>query len=310
MFEVFSSDRSGELVYLDFLSSEYDNFWVNVVSPSAEDIELLSSKLNIDPEAFHYVLDENECSRIEVEDSYSLIILNYPVIKPSGYDTYPIGIILAENAIITVANDQSDFLNQFAIGKIKTPNLHSDNQVILQICYRLTRLFMTYLTQMGKRLEAVEEHLKDIAENSELIKLLNINNSLIYFSTALRGNYTVLERLLRGPLLHLSPDNKELLQDIIVENKQALEMTQTYISILSNTTDAYASIMNNNLNKVLKFMTAWTIVVMVPTFITSLYGMNIALPGQSHAQAFLIIVLICITMTSILVGFFMKKKFF
>lgn len=311
MLKIFRSEsEEAPLNTLPSIPTEGTDIWIEATSPTAEEIKLLSETFDIEEQAFVYPMDEMEGSRIEQEDNYTLIITNYPVIDEQGYDTRALGIILTDRAIITVTRQPTVFLERFSSGQVRTFSTVKKGRFIFQILYNITSLFVTYLTQMGKKLDTAEERLKHTTSNEELIKLMSMNNSLAYFSTSLRGNQTVFEKISRSDPFRIYEEDRELLEDTIIENKQSIDMTKTYINVLSSTMDAYASIVSNNLNGVMKFMTAWTIVIMVPTFIASLYGMNVRLPLASDPLAFGHICLICLIMTICLIIFFNRKKFF
>lgn len=311
MLKIFRSEsEEAQLKSLASIPSEGKGLWIEAISPSSEEVKLLSETFNIEEQAFEYPLDEMEGSRIEQEDNYTLIITNYPVIDEQGYDTRALGIILTDRAIITVTKHETEFLNKFSSGRIRTFSTIKKGRFVFQILYNITSLFVNYLTQMGKKLDTAEERIKHTTSNEELIKLMSMNNSLAYFSTSLRGNQTVFEKIARSDPFRIYEEDRDLLEDTIIENRQSIDMTKTYINVLSSTMDAYASIVSNNLNGVMKFMTAWTIVIMVPTFIASLYGMNVKLPFADDPLAFGHICLICTVLTVVLILFFNRKRFF
>jgi len=288
------------------------DIWLQLTSPSKLECQEIAQKLDIEEELLYYPLDEDEPSRIDKSHNATLIIINYPILISSGYDTHPLGILFTDKAMLTISSREPLFLQEFSSNRNKLYDLKNKKHFLLQIFYKISVLYMIYLRQLSKRLDTIEQNLKNTASNSELMRLLDLNKSLVYFSTALRANQTVLERLARGYNQEDSLKQKdlELLEDTIIENRQAMEMSKIYSNILSRTMDTYASIISNNLNTVMKFLTTWTIVIMTPTFFVSLYGMNVKLPLQDHQFSFELILLLCIVLTGALVAFFSRKKFF
>ncbi len=311
MIEIFSSENN-KIKKFEKLEELSNGAWINVYLPNAEEIENLSKFLNIDEQDIRDALDENERSRIDADpdDNRVLIIMNYPILEPGSYDTSPLGIIITDKFIITISKKEINFLNDFKLGKVKTFDTQKKARFLFQICYRISLLFVTYLTQMSRKIDTVEGSLKTSTQNKELLRLLDLNNSLIYFSTSLRANQTVLEKINKIQPFRIYEEDRELLEDTVIENKQSIEMTSMYINVLSGTMDAYASIISNNLNAIMKFMTTWTIVIMLPTFIASLFGMNVKVPLANNPFAFFIIILICFVISIALILFFTKKKFF
>jgi len=309
MIKIFNSS-GGRLKQIDRIENTEKGSWVHVVSPTAEEIDLLSTNLNIQREFFQYPLDEDERSRIDQEETETLIIVNFPVAVPGGYDTYPLGIIMTDKVIISVSSCEPTFFNDFMSGKVKTFETYKKVRFVLQVLYRISSLYMTYLRQIGRKIDYVEEVLRSTTKNEELLKMLSLNKSLIYLSTSLRANQVVLEKVEKIRYFRIYEEDLELLEDTLIENRQAIEMSNIYTNILNGTMDAYASIISNNLNAVMKFLTSATIVIMLPNFIASLYGMNVKLPFQEHPAAFTFIILLCLTVTVGSTLIFVRKKFF
>lgn len=309
MIRIFHSEES-QLRELSELQ-EKPGQWVCVTAPTAEELDLVSFELKIEREALSYALDEDERSRIEIneDDGYTLIILNYPFLRPGSYDTRPVGIFITDRAIVTVCSEQPAFLNDFIEGRVKGFDPCKKGRFLFQISYKVAMLFVTYLRQASKRLETLEEGLKTTTKNEELLRLLDLNNSLIYFSTALMANQAVLQKIASTKPIRIYEEDRELLEDTLIENRQSIEMTNTYINVLSSTMDAYASIISNNLNTVMKFLTSWTIILMLPTLVASFYGMNVNLPFQRSEEAFLIVMGTCVLLIVTLLVVMKKKKY-
>jgi magnesium transporter len=309
MFRIFNS-HSGKLKEIDRIEDTEKGSWIHVEAPTQEEIDVLATNLNIEREFFQYSLDEDERSRIDQEESQTLIIVNFPIAVPGGYDTYPLGIIMTDKVIITVSSTESSIFNDFMSGKVKTFDTYKKVRFVLQVLYKISILFTTYLRQIGRKIDYVEEVLKNTTKNEELLKMLNINKSLVYLSTALRANQIVLEKIEKIRYFRIYEEDLELLEDTLIENRQSIEMSNIYTNILSGTMEAYASIISNNLNSVMKFLTTATIVIMIPNFIASLYGMNVHLPFQDHPIAFTGILISCFLASLVLIYFFIRKKFF
>ncbi len=298
----------GELHELDSVSDAEKGSWIHVVAPTKDEIISLSNDLNLDKELLSYALDEDERSRLDQEEDQLLILVNFPMVTAASYDTCPLGIIVTDRILITISAQDPSFLRDFALGKVRSFDTHKKLRFALQILFRISTLYGLYLRQMSKRIDSLEDSLKEATKNEELLKMLSLSKSLVYFSTALRANQTVLEKIEKVRFFRIYEDDKELLDDTIIENRQSLEMCAIYTNILAGTMDTYASLISNNLNSVMKFLTTFTVLIMLPTFITSLYGMNVRLPMQDHPWAFFSI--ICFCLLSILAGvivFFSRK---
>jgi magnesium transporter len=290
------------------------NCWVNFSNPTNGELVELSEKLNIPLNFLTDPLDVDERARIEMEDKCVLIILRISHFDEKNVDipyiTLPIGIIFVEDLIITVCSKDIEVISYFANVKVKNFSTESRSRFLLQIFLRTALLYLKYLKEINKKTNAIEDELARAMKNEELIKLLNLEKSLVFFTTSLKSNELMMERLQKTEIVKLDPDDKELLEDVLIENKQAIEMSNVYSNILSGMMDAFASVISNNLNVVLKFLTAVTIILMIPTFIASLYGMNIRLPFQDHPYAFLITLGISFTLALISTFIFIKRKWF
>jgi magnesium transporter len=290
------------------------NCWVNFSNPSNGELIKLSEKLNIPLNFLTDPLDIDERARIEIEDKCVLIVLRVSHYDDTNvdipYDTLPIGIIFVEDLVITVSSKDVDVLSDFVNGRVKNFSTESRSRFLLQIFLRTALLYLKHLKEINKKTNTIEDELAKAMKNEELIKLLNLEKSLVFFTTSLKSNELMMERLQKTEIVKLDPDDKELLEDVLIENKQAIEMSNVYSNILSGMMDAFASVISNNLNVVLKFLTAVTIILMIPTFIASLYGMNIRLPFQDHPYAFLITLGISFTLALISTFIFIKRKWF
>lgn len=263
--------------------------WVHLSDPTATELLTVSSDYGIDIDHLRAPLDEEERSRIEVEDDYTLILVDIPVIEERNdkewYVTIPLGIILTEKVIFTVCLEETPILNAFMDGRVRNFFTYKKTRFILQILYKNATLFLHYLRIIDKKSEVIEKNLHESQKNYELIELLELEKSLVYFTTSLRSNEVVLERLLKSESIKKYPEDTDLLEDVIIENKQAIEMANIYSGILNGMVDAFASIISNNLNIVMKFLATVTIVMSIPTMIFSAYGMNVKGAGMPFANS-------------------------
>ncbi len=290
------------------------NFWIYIVSPTPEEIETITNTFDIPKDFIEDPLDINESPRIEREDDSTLIIIQIPYYDDEEehikFITIPLGIILAKECLITVSSKDDDVLQNFFTGSVKNFSTNKRNRLILQILSRTATVYLNYLKRINSQTTEIENRLHKSMKNEELIHLLDFEKSLVYFSTSLRSNELVMDRLYRSGLLTKFEEDKDFLEDLIIENKQALEMTNIHSNILSSMMDAFASVISNNLNMVMKFLTSVTIILMIPTLIASIYGMNIRLPFARSPHAFAITIGASIVFSLIGVFIFIKRKWF
>jgi magnesium transporter len=307
MYEIFKT-VNGELLRTD---SFEEGIWVNMTNPSEEEINKVSAALNVETDFLKAALDEEERARIESnDDGQTLIIVDTPIIEKEGqmnlYTTIPLAMIIIKRAIITVCLKEDTLLNDFKNSKVKAFLTQFKTRFVLQILYRNSARYLQYLKHIDKTSNRIEYDLHKSMKNKELIQMLKLEKSLVYFSTALKSNEVVLEKLMKFEHIKNYPEDTDLLEDVIVENKQAIEMSNIYSSILSGTMDAFASIISNNLNIVMKFLTSVTIVMAIPTMISSFFGMNVAIPLHTPG-AFWIIIGISLIMC-LITGFTLYRK--
>jgi magnesium transporter len=261
-----------------------------MINPSDSEIAKVCDSLKLESDYLRAALDEEESSRIEVDDGVTLIIVDIPIynnnVNPVNYSTIPLGIILSGDSIVTVCLKESPIIRDFIENRVKTFYTFKKTRFILQILYRNATRYLQYLKQIDKESSRIESELHKSMKNKELIQLLALEKSLVYFSTSLKANELVLEKLMRLESIKNYPEDADLLEDVIVENKQAIEMAKIYSDILSGTMDAFASVISNNLNIVMKFLASITIVMAIPTMISSFFGMNVAVPMTNNPFAF------------------------
>jgi len=288
--------------------------WINMVSPTEDEIKEVCKNIGIRDHFIRYALDYEEKARIDIEDDDNtiLFIIDIPIIeKENGsrmYSTMPIGIIFVrDDYIITVSLTKNDIIEDLEKNKIKNISTYKKSRLLLQIFYANAEKFLTLLKRLNKETEVAENVLKNSMKNKELLKLLNIEKSLVYFTTSLKSNEVVMEKTMRGNLIKLYEEDEDILEDAIIENKQAIEMSQIYNNILAGTMDAYASIISNNLNAVMQFLTSITIILAIPTMISSYWGMNVPVPLQDNPFGFILVVMFSIIL-GIIVTLWLKRK--
>ena len=253
--------------------------WVNCVAPEEEEVNYLLDFFDIPPELLRSALDEEESAHIDREDDTTLIIIDAPVVeKVSGsitYSTMPIGIMITDNNVITVSLRENTILTEFAEGVVRNVVTNYKTHFVLHIMLRMATKYLQYLKHIDKISSRIERNLRKNAKNKELSQLLDVEKSLVYFSASLKSDEITLEKIMRGRYIKLYEEDQDLLEDVLIEIKQAVDMTGTYLNILNGTMDVFASIISNNLNAVMKIQASLTLLVSVPTVISGIYGMNI-----------------------------------
>lgn len=299
------------------ISEAQEGSWIALTDPTATEILEISEKYNIDADDLRAPLDEEERSRIEVEDNYTLILVDIPVTEERNdkdwYITIPLSIIVTDEMIFTVCLEDSSILSAFMDGRVRNFYTYKRTRFILQILYKNASMFLHYLRIIDKKSEMVETKLHKSQRNQELIELLELEKSLVYFTTSLRANEVVLEKLLKVDRIKQYPEDEDLLEDVIVENKQAIEMANIYSGVLSGTMDAFASVISNNQNIVMKFLAIVTMVMSIPTMIFSAYGMNVnskGMPFANDPMGFLYVILFSLVLSLVVAFIFSKKNLF
>ena len=288
--------------------------WISLVNPSESEIKKVCENINIQQDFILDALDYEEKARIDTEedDDTILFVVDVPIIEKNEendiYTTMPLGmIVVRDDFFITVSLKKNKVIEDFEKMKIRNFQTYKKTRFIFQILYLNSSYFLNYLKQINKETEISEYILKNSMKNKELLKLLSLEKGLVYFTTSLKSNELVMEKTMRGKIIKLYEEDEDILEDAITENRQAIEMAKIYSDILNGTMDAYASIISNNLNGVMKFLTSITIVLAVPTMISSFWGMNVGLPFQNSPFGFLIMILISVLLT-ITVTWWLKKK--
>ena len=288
--------------------------WINLVNPSEAEIKKVCESVQIQEDFIRDALDAEEKARIdeEEEDNTILIVVDVPIIEKNEendiYSTMPLGmIIVRDDFFITVSLRKNKIIEDFEKRKIKYFQTYKKSRFIFQILYLNSSYYLMHLKQINKETEIAEYILKNSMKNKELLKLLSLEKSLVYFTTSLKSNELVMEKTMRGKIIKLYDEDEDILEDAITENRQAIEMAKIYNDILNGTMDAYASIISNNLNGVMKTLTSITIVLAVPTMISSFWGMNVKLPFENNQFGFAIMVFFAV-ITTLIVTWWLKRK--
>jgi magnesium transporter len=295
------------------LSEPVNGCWINITNPTSEEISWLVSQ-KIPQDYITYSLDIDERPRTEREDSDLLIIIRIPYAQGSAsdipYTTIPMGIILTDRYVVTVCRWENEILKELTSGRLRGLSTGKRNRFILRLLLNTADKYLVYLREINKMVDALEDQLQKSTRNKEVLELVKYQKSLTYFTTALKANELMLERLNRSQMFKTYPEDDDLLEDVIIENQQAIEMTNISTNILSGMMDAFASIISNNLNGVMKFLAAITIVLSMPTMIASFFGMNVALPLEDHPLAFVAIIVFTVFVSLIIAYIFAKRDWF
>jgi magnesium transporter len=286
--------------------------WINVVNPTPDEIACIQS-IGIPQDYLLYPLDLDERARTERENGEVLIVLRIPYFNGKESDipyiTIPLGIILAPNYVITVCKLDNEILHEMVNGRYRDLNPAKRFRFTLRILLATATKYLNHLREITKVVDMLEDQLQQSTRNKEVLDLLKYQKSLTYFTTALKSNELMMERLQRSQLLRTYPDDEDLLEDVLTENQQAIEMTNITSNILSSMMDAFASIISNNLNTVMKFLASITIVVSLPATVAAFFGMNVHLPMEVHPLAFYMIVLISLLISVGAVYLFWRRDF-
>ena len=302
MVEIYKTDNK----VLQKLDNIEEGCWVNMIDPTSSELSLVSGYFEIDLADLATALDEEESSRISLEDGYTLILVDIPTPEvrheKKMYTTIPLGIILKNDAIITICREDTPVLIKHS---------RAEHRFIYEMMFRSAMLYQAYLRGIDKKRTEIEERVGDDTHDTDIIELHELESTLVYFATSLRANSIVLERLRRYKRLEQYPEDMELLEDVTVEYQQAIEMTSIYRDIIDGTRELLSSVINNRLNNVMKILTSITIVMAIPTIISGIYGMNVAgewMPLSATRYGFYIIVVIIFVICVFVLWFLKKKK--
>ena len=286
-----------------------EDSWIDLTNPTEKEIDNVVEKTKVDKDLILKMMDEDELPRIEQSGNAVLIVIDTPCIEDNLYMTNPLGIIITDNNyVITVAPKKIPVLNEFRKNEIKDFRTAKKIRFLIQILLKTASMYLRILRQIDKDIEEKEKKLKVKTTNEDLIELLGVEKTLVYFMTSLKANDLVLEKLNKETVFKLYENDLDLLEDTIIENKQAIEMSGIYKDILSSISNTYATVVSNNLNIAMKYLAGFTIVISVPTMISSFLGMNIPLGNLSNNPNSIIIITIASIILSFIVGLILKKK--
>ncbi|AET69704.1 Mg2+/Co2+ transporter [Desulfosporosinus orientis DSM 765] len=305
--------RTIDNIIINTNKPEEKGSWINLTNPTEDEIALVTNATGMEFDRFiKDALDDEERPRIETENEQILVIINVPIMQNATviYETIPLGIILTKNSFVTVCLQEVDFLKEFTNGKVRGVETYKKTRLLFQILYKSASLYLTLLREIEKKTNEIELALHKSMKNKELIRLLNLQKSLVYFTTSLKSNEKVMQKMLRTKILKVYEEDQDLLEDVIIENKQAVEMAETYSNILRSMMDSFASIISNNLNMVMKFLASVTIILALPTMLASFFGMNVKIPFETSDHAFAIIVSLAVILCSGGIIILMKKDMF
>ena len=287
--------------------------WISLTSPTNDEIEKVTEKTNVDKDLILKMLDIEELPRIEQSGNATLVVIDTPYLEEGEtshiYSTYPLGIIITNNGyVITVSQKRISILDDFIKNKVKDFRTAKKVRFLIQILLKTSNYYQRALKQVNIDIEKKEAVLKKSTENTDLLDLLEVEKTLVYFITSLKANDLVLEKLSKGTIFSLYESDIDLLDDAIIENKQAIEMSSIYRDILSSITETYATVVSNNLNNVMNFLAGATIVLSIPTMISSFMGMNVPLGDFETMGSAFIFLLVISTILSVIIALILKRK--
>ncbi len=289
--------------------------WISLICPTDEELRGISMEFDLPMEACRAALDLDERSRIEVDDNYRMLLVNIPTREETSdrelYTTIPLAIILTASHVITVCSKNTHILRGFANGSERDFHPGKQSRFVFQILYATARRYLIYLRLIEKKIDAAELEFNRFQKNRELLELMKLEKSLVYFTTGLRSNESVLEKLVRTDVVKKYEEDSDLLEDVIVENKQAIEMAKIHTEILTNMSNTFAAVISNNLNVAMKVLAIITVVMAIPTMLFSAYGMNVErLPLSGNPYGFAIIIGISIAASIVTMLIILKIKLF
>ncbi|BAK47743.1 MAG TPA: magnesium transporter CorA family protein [Lachnospiraceae bacterium] len=286
--------------------------WIMLTNPTVEELQTVAMNYGIDIADVRAALDDEESSRIDLEDGYTLILVDIPTAEirheSRSYTTIPLGILLTGNNIITVCTEETPILQHFIERRVREFSTKKKMRFVYQILFRTAASYQSALRIIDKKRTEIEEDVGQKTDDKDLIELHELESTLVYFATSLRANGVVLDRLSRYKRLEQFPEDMELLEDVIVENRQAVEMTSIYRDILNGTRELMSSLMDNRLNNVMKYLTSLTIVLAIPTIISGLFGMNVPIPMEKSVFGFLAICVGTFVICIVVMGVLRRKR--
>lgn len=309
MINIYKTDDKG---MINKISKVETNTWIELVKPTEDEIKKVVKYTKVPESLLLKLLDTEELPRIETEDDATLIVVDVPFMEDkknkNNYTTMPLGIITNKGYLVTIALAEMEVLTEIKNNKIKSLYTSKKTRFIIQLLHKVSTLYVKHLNLINQGIETREKVLIKATSNKELLSLMNIQKSLVYFVTSLKANHILLEKLSKGTILNLYDEDLDLLEDAIIESKQGIETANIYREILSSISDTYATVISNNLNGIMKFLAGITIVSTIPTMIASFMGMNVPLGKISENGNALLIVISISVLVSVLVAIVLKKK--
>lgn len=311
MVEIFKTiEPKNELVKIDHFER---GCWINISAPTDEELSRVQNELQVDPKLLRDPLDDEEKPRIDVDEDQTLVIVDIPYVYEDEqnikFETLPLGmLVVRDEYFISICSQEATVMKPFINKQIRNLFTYKKTRFIFQILFNNAKDYLKYLRHIDKKTEYLEGSLHKSMRNRELFKLLELEKSLVFFTTSLKSNEVVLEKLLRGKYIKMYEEDQELLEDVITENKQAIEMANIYSSILNGMMDAFSSVISNNLNNVMKFLTSVTIVLSIPTLVFSYYGMNVSLPFENNPLSWLFILIGAVLLSLIVIIILNKRQ--
>ena len=309
MLNIYKTDEKGLIKRVHKIAP---NTWIDLVNPTPEEIKKVVEDTKLPEDLLVKLLDTEELPRIETEDDATLIVVDVPYIEDkknkNKYTTMPLGIITNKGYLVTISLAETEVLNEIKNNKIKALFTSKKTRFIIQLLHKVSTLYVKYLNLINQGIETREKILVKSTSNKELLNLMSIQKSLVYFVTSLKANDRLLERLAKGAIINLYANDVELLEDAIIESQQGIETANIYREILASISDTYATVISNNLNGIMKFLAGITIISTIPTMVSSFMGMNVPLGSIStndHALYIVISISLCL---SLLIAFILKKK--
>lgn len=297
---------------LEQLESMANGAWIKAVDPTPEEIQKLVAR-GIEADYINYSLDLDEMPRMERDEEYTFILIRIPHSQPDSdipYTTIPLGIMIKGNVIVTICRYEKEMFKVLANGKYRLLKTGKRYRFALYIFLETAARYLAHLREINRITEGIEDRLQKSTRNREVLELLKYQKSLTYFATALRSNEVMMERVRRTQIFNYYEEDQDLLEDVLTENQQAIQMTEIAANILSQMMGAFASIISNNLNGVVKALAAITIIINVPAVVAAFYGMNVQVPGEGHPFAFLTVIGITIGLMALVVFIFYKRDWF
>ena len=322
MIEIYKTDLENRLIQIEesvYMDEGFDpkDCWINLTNPSDKEVALIAKISGVEDDVLKTPLDDEERSRVELEDDYTMVLVDIPVIEEGTEDNYsyftiPLGAVIKKDLFITVSLKDTAITRDFIRNRVKGFATYKKTRFLFQILNNIASKYLAYLKQIDKASQRIQNELHKSTKNKELIQMLDLENSLVYFSTSLTGNDAVITRLLQNKanvnnILKSYPDDTELLEDVSIDTKQAMEMCTIYRDILSGTMDAYASVISNNQNLIMKVLAIITLILSIPTLVASFFGMNTWLPGKDKWWGFAAAIGLSVVMV-VIICFALKKK--